>query len=252
MIEAIKLPGLRNGEFSQFILDFLDFVQKGNVTTLKVEAEFNNLKALSDKFEKNFKIPQGSAITDEIIAMDVRRDNAFTGMSFIVNGNTYSSNAEVKNAALLLSNHLAGYGKGIAADNFQSESASLRNIVLDFDTNPKLKAATELLGLVSWKDELTEANKIFIDTYRQRAEESGTASTDTLRDIRLEINPVYYELRDRLNAFFVIEKGAEPYSTVINKTNGIISFYNNLLSKRSGNNSNEEKPNDTPPTPPTE
>ena len=251
MIDSIKLPGLRNGEFSQFILDFLAFVEKGNPAILDVVDENNALKAKSDAIENIFKTPQGSVITDELVAIDLRRDNAFTGYSLIINGNTYNKDAAVKTAALLLANHISGYGKGITSDNFQSETATLRNIVNDLDTKPDLSDAVKKLNLEAWKQEIRDANNLFGATYLKRAEESGNTSEATLRDLRLVTNQTYYDLRDRLNSFLVIKKGAEPYATVVKNCNGLVAYYNNLLAKRTSNPDDTVPPPIVTPTPPS-
>ena len=248
MIDAIKLPGLRNGEFSQFILDFLAFVSKGNPQTLRVMEEYNALLEKSGKIEGLFKQPQGSVITDELIGIDQRRDDAFTGYSFIVTGYTYSSDPVKKAAALLLKNHFSGYGKAITNDNFQSETATLRNIVKDLDDKPELVNAVSALGLAEWKEEVKTGNTLFGDIYLKRAEETGNNTEDSLRDLRLLTNQTYYELRDRLNSFLVIERGAEPYATVVRNCNGLVTYYNNLLAKRT---SNPDEPAPIVPVTPT-
>jgi hypothetical protein len=73
-----------------------------------------------------------------------------------------------------------------------------------------------------------------------RAEESGRATPESIRLRRETTNGVYYALRDRLNAFWVIQQGAEPYGSTIQFINGLTTYYNSLLNRRATGSPAEE------------
>ena len=231
-INSIELYKLRNGEYTQFLLDVLSLVQKNDPAALLVQPQYNQLLALSQGIENLFKVGQGNALSDELVLLDERRDNAINGISALVAGHVYSPDATVKANAKLLADHLAIFGSGIARDNFQSETASLRNIANDWDNKPELIDALTALGLMPWKTEMTTANTLFGEKYLARAEDAGSASPDTIKAKRLEANNAYYKLRDRLNSYYVINDGADPFGKTVNSLNGLIDNYNTLLSRR--------------------
>lgn len=253
MIDAVNLSHLPNRAYSQYAQDLIDAIVKGDPKKLDVEDELEEMKKKALLFDENFKKSTASPVTEEVLALDRRRDDAFIGFSTVVRGYTFSKFPEKKKGANAIISHLGIYGSGIASDVLQYESATLRNIVKDLQDIKELKEAVDILGQLEWVTEIEESNNLFIDAYRERADEKGNASTDTLRTLREEAYPTYYALRDRLNAFFILTKGAEPYATVINNINGRIFFYNKQLENKGGKsgNSGEEKPADTPPTPPT-
>lgn len=231
-LNSIDLAKLRNGEFSQFLVDVLSIVQQNDPTVLKVVSQHQNLTVSSQDIEKLFKVPSGSVLSDELLALDARRDEAITGLNAIITGFTYSTDPGAKQAALLLQNHLSSFGANIARDSYQSETSSIRNILDDWQAKPPLTAALTTLNLGNWRDELASANTSFGEQYVARAVETGTASPDTIKAKRIEANNAYYKLRDRLNSHFDINDGAEPWATTVASINGLVDYYNSTLSRR--------------------
>src|ERR1019366_8332797 len=150
-----------------------------------VKKQYDALATLQSNLEVMFKTAKGSDITDELIALDLRRDNAINGITALVAGYGYSPDAAVKQNSKLLADHLALFGTGIAKDNYQSETATLRNILADWTGKPELKAAITALNLTSLQTELEAANTAFAAKYLDRAKEVGSASPDTIKAKRL-------------------------------------------------------------------
>ncbi len=244
MIESIDLQKLRNGEYSQLMQDVLAITGKNDPAAMKVEVPFGALQATATEVETLFKQPTGSAITTELENFDLLRDNALKGIQSIVRGNTYSEDAAVKNHAQVLDTHLALFGSNITGDSYQSETSSIRNIIADWNAKPELTAAITALGLQNWQKAMENANNSFGDKYLLRAVELGTDVADSLKAKRLQANTAYYTLRDNINAYYTITNGSEPYKTVVASINGLLSFYNDVLSRRTGGNGEGEV--DTP------
>lgn len=243
MIQALKLQSLRNGEYIQLMLDIVNIVDKKGPDTLQVANQFAALQQEVATLEALFKVAQGNLITEELIALDARRDNAITGIQTMVAAFSYSTIPEQQQAAQQLEMHLSTFGSNIARDNYQSQTTVIRNILDDWNRQPNLQAAVATLNLGSWLSELEAANTLFADRYLARAEESGRATPESIRLRRETTNTVYYALRDRLNAFWVIQEGAEPYGSTIQFINGLATYYNSLLNRRvNGSSSNEAEP----------
>lgn len=244
MIQSIVLQPLRNGEFIQFIFDFLNIVEKNDPDTLKVRNQYDSLKAMADELEGLFKLSQSSLITGEIEALDLRRDRAIIGISTVATGFTYHPNEELAKHGKVLEAHFAVFGNNITRDNYLSQTASIRNIVNDWENKAEYEAALTALGMMNWKAELKAANDEFYEAYTRRNEEFAKANPDSLYSKRKDANAAYYKLRDRLNGHYEVNDGANPWATVSSLANQSISNYNALLARRGTTTATGEE---TPP-----
>jgi hypothetical protein len=231
MINAIDLAKLRNGEFLQFGTNVSDLVESNNPKGLNVEVQHAVFKTKVNETAALFNTERSSAITQELILLDERRDRAITGITTVIDGYCSHYFAETAQAANLLANDLQLFGAGIARQNFQAETASVNGIVNDWETKPELTAALATLGLTPWKEELKTANQLFDQKYLARTKEYSAANPDTLKSKREETMGAYYELRKYLEAYATIQNTAE-YKKVISELNALIDQYTALINGR--------------------
>jgi hypothetical protein len=78
-----KLINYRNAAFIAFLKDTKSICEKFNTITLKLDGELAKLSGSIVALDNVFGIAKGSASTDTIENLDARRDNAFTGISFV-------------------------------------------------------------------------------------------------------------------------------------------------------------------------
>jgi len=234
MIKSIVLQPLRNGEYIQFLTDVLNIVAKNDPDTLNVSPQYSALRTTTDSVEKLFKISQSSLVTEEIEALDKRRDDAINGISLQVQSLSYSADTVLNKHGKILSAHLALFGSSIARDNYQSETTILRNVVNDWKNKVELQEAVSALNLNAWLTELETANNDFNQAYIKRNEELAAAPTDKLKELRSTANNLYYKLRTRINSNLDINDGAEPWAATVNLLNQHISTYTLLQTRRAG------------------
>jgi hypothetical protein len=232
MIKGITLPLLRNSEFIQYIKDFLSITLKNDPAALKVKGEYDNLLLQSAALEALYVKEQGSALTESIAMLDARRDRAMLGIAGVVNGFTYHFDAETAQHAENLARQIGQYGGSITKENYQAETAIIDNLLSDFTNKPELEAAIGALQLKAWRDELSTANKAFNETYLQRTQQLGATDPATMLTKRVEVNTAYYELRDFINSYFTINKGAEPYKKAAAGLNALVDQYNTMMAGR--------------------
>lgn len=247
MINRIDLSKLRNAEYAQLMQDVLGITEKNYPEAMRVEDSFNALLQATEDMEGIFKLPSGSAITAELENLDLLRANTLRGIQSIVRGHAYSQDADIKNHAQMLDAHLGQFGSSITANSYQGETNSIRNIIADWNTQPGLTAAVKALGLEDWQKALEDANNSFSDKYFARAVELGTNYAESFKAKRLHANLAYYALREEINAFYTITRGSEPYKTVVETINGLLSFYNVVLARRAGSNAGPEAATDHKP-----
>jgi hypothetical protein len=224
---------LQNPEFLQFNRNALQIVFNNDKTILKVDSEYNALEKLTNEIAALFKTDTGSDITDELVTLDIRRDDAITGIGFYLEALSRYNDATIKANANLLLQEIKLYGTGIARLSYQNETATITSIVDKFNNDTALKAAVTATPLLAdWVAELKTANNLFDTKYVARAVEQGAASPDTIRAKRLEAMQAYYDLRDMINGYATTTKGAVPYPATINSINALIDDYNTTINQR--------------------
>lgn len=243
IINGIDLKNLRNDEYFQFMKNTLSLVDGNDPVALNVVAQRDKLFLKIKEYDELFKQSTASEITKEIFSLDVRRDNAIVGINSVVTGYLYHYEPAIKKAAEQLNDNLKLYGAKIISQNYQAETATISNIVSDWNNKPELKAAMIALGLQEWVAELKTANELFDQKYLERTQEYGAASPENILSKRAETNAAYYELKSFLESYSVVQPSAENTKT-INQLNALIEQYNTLLNNRAA--SGED---DTPPTP---
>ncbi|MCH4830930.1 MULTISPECIES: DUF6261 family protein [Flavobacterium] len=231
MINAIDLVKLRNAEYLQFMKDFVNIVERNDPNALNVTAKLADLQTKVGEMDTLFKKMLANENTTTLLNIDKRRDDCINGLFYVVQGYEYHFEETLRVAAQKLATNLRFYGSGISRLNYQAETATLTNIINDWETKPELIAALTTLNLTAWKDEMKKQNNAFNTVYLDRTQEYGNATPENLISKRNEANTVYYALRDRITAFHtLIEAPAiSPYATSINQLNALIDQYNNLI-----------------------
>ena len=246
MIQGISLRDLRNAEYVQFSKDVMGIVTLNNIGALDVAVQFAAFQNITNEIEAIFATDQGSDTTPLIQSLDIRRDNAIQGIISLVNAMTFHFDPAINAAAVAITEQLKLYGNGqtgISKQNYMAETASITNIIADWDTKPNLTAAINTLGLAAWKAELNTANQLFNPAYLARTQEIGAANPNTIKDKRLESANLYYALRDRIGAFYTINNAANPWGKTVNEINALIEQYNLLLANRATEPNPEPNPN---------
>jgi len=200
MINAIELKDLRNPEYLQFIADKLALVEKNDPAVLQLEPQMTILRLKYEECDALFKLPLANERTEGLTILDGKRDKALGGISFVVKGYMNHYVPEYAAAANRLYKNIRQYGKSIQNQSLQAESATITNMIKDWDASAALTADIELLQLKDWKNYLTSTNNDFIALYNQRTQDYGAEPTDNLLGKRAETNAAYYKLVEMLEA----------------------------------------------------
>jgi hypothetical protein len=239
MIQSIEINKLRNSEYIQFKTQFLNILTTHNPTDLLVKPAYDVLVSQIATIENSFKLKQGSAKTNAIKAADIKRDECITGMYYYLLGlSTHFNETKRANAKVLL-DVLAVYGSGIASQNFNAETATIRSLVNDLKL-PENVAITTALGIADWVTEMETQNNNFDTLFLERNKESSSDLSQSIETLRVGANKAYIDLKDRLNSHYIISDKAIKYVNCINELNALIDYYNNLLKNRSFKNETDE------------
>jgi hypothetical protein len=229
MIDKVHINSLPNSDFSKFMNEALGIVANNDPAALKVQKQEEKLRKIVTQADSMFKIKEELKDTENLALLDLRRDRAITGIIMYVNALTNHFDESTVRSAEKLSHHLQDCGgEAIARENYASETTSIRKLLKDRETKPVLKTAVAALKLEDWAKALEAYNNAFDDQHQARSGEVSAASPDAIRTKRLEAITAYYELCEHIAAYYVVKKGAEPFSKTVKELNVLIKRYNNL------------------------
>ncbi len=159
---------LRHGEYVQFGTDVITLNPDADIKAVNLFKPFGLFKTNFDTVNSAYKKIQASSLTEQIADEDEDRDDLFLGIWGIAEAYLYHPDIAYVNHAKLLLNHLKSYGKGVIKASYPSETASIKNIIYDWETDNNLKAAITALHLTDWKDLLNQTNLTFESLYNDR------------------------------------------------------------------------------------
>ncbi len=246
MIDSIDLIRLRNAEYLQLMTEVIALTEKHNPETLLLQEPLEALKIKQQELGGLFKKQLSSSLTTEIETLDNQRDDALQGIVGALKGYTYHYDGALKEAAKVLQEHLQHYGKRIVAQSYQAETATLDNLISDWEKEAVLTQALASLKLTDWKDHLKEKNKLFAQKYLDRTQEYGQASPENIKQKREETNEAYYHFKKLSEAHAVINPDNNLYKDLFNDFNALILQYNHLLKQRKGSSTTEEGNEENP------
>lgn len=243
-MNSIDLPKLRNAEYLQYTKDYAAIINLNNPASLQIDTKLSAFTTKITELEALYKKALASDKTQELLALDERRDDAIIGINYFLLSQSYHYESDKVQKAQLLLDSIALYGNGIARLNYQAETATLNNLLRDWENKPELADAIAYFNLSAWVNELKTANDLFNTKYLSRTQEYGDASPETIKTKREETNAAYYALRDRIDALhLLVETPPSPYATVINQLNALTDQYNVLLVNRKDTGGQEKNGN---------
>lgn len=243
-MNSIDIQKLRNAEYLQYVKDYLGIISLNNPDQLGIDTKLTILNTKATELEALYKKAMASDKTQELMTLDERRDNAINGIYYFLLGYSYHHEANLQHKAQLLLTNMALYGSGIARLNYQAETATINNLLRDWENKPELADAITTFSISAWVNELKIANEEFNTKYLSRTQEYGDASPETIKTKRDETNTAYYALRDRIDALhLLVETPPSPYATVINQLNALTDQYNKLLINRTDDSSTQTPEN---------
>ena len=221
----------RNGGYLQYMKDVLELVNKQDVTLLSLVNQRDALASLVAQIDEAFQQSLGSALTQEVIELDERRDKAFIGFKSVLNGFTYHVDATKQAHAKNAINTIENYGKDITRKSYQEETAIITSLVNDLETKPELIAAINDLNVSDWLSELKNANTAFAAKYLERVGETAANPLTNIPTLRTETTVAYKTLISHVEAHKVLDNNA-AYTTILDEVEVLAKQYNLVVDNR--------------------
>lgn len=228
----------RHAEYLQYMTDFSKLLDKQDVEALGLTVQKTAMDTIVAKIDDAFKQSQGSGLTQEIIALDERRDRAIVGLRSVTDSFKYHFDLGIASAATVLYDNIASYGNNIQRLPYQEETAVINSIAKDWETEPELKSAVMTLALSKWHAELKDSNAMFSAKYLDRVGEAALNPLADLPDLREKATEAYRTLVSHIEAHATLTK-TEAYTILLAQIDILAGKYNQVVENRSNNGSND-------------
>jgi hypothetical protein len=173
--------------------------------------------------------------TEEISELDAKRDNLLKGIKNMLKAALRHFDPAVRDAAEKLMIVFNTYGE-IARLPYDDETAAIYNLLQELDLR---SAETATTGIAAWVDELRSTNEEFRTSMDTRYSEEAKRLQIKLRDVRKEIDAVYFDIVYRLEAGANLD-GTEQYTEIFAEINARVSRYANILAHEKGRRAKKE------------
>lgn len=225
---------LRNSEFLQFFSQLLMIIDNYGAEALGIRQEYEALKTVLEEASGVFKKDNVTRQTEELETLDSLRDDLFNGLITLLRGYSYSPQPLVKQSSQLLETQIRLYGKGTARENYAVETQVISQVVKDLTQKPELAQAADRLHLTEWVQQLGQVNKDFYDKQMDRTQIAAEIPDESFTRLRTPVMKAFYQLRDRLGAFYTLQHGEAPYGNIANDIRALIDQYKRAVAVRKG------------------
>lgn len=232
VFEQTHFYAFRNSETIQLAHDVVKSCEDENVTTLKIVAETQDLKDVCNSADAAYGTGTDATLTEEVIKYDHLRDDDVTGIKYVAMGWAKNKDAAKSSAGKLIVKSLNKYSTRIIRENLATETTMIRSWYGDVQDSLELQNALNLLGILSWSDDLNQNNETFNTKYVQRSQLIGNnQSLESVTDLLPTMHKKYNHLLHTIDALHLLDKTG-AYTAVVAKINGLIQQANDRAAAR--------------------
>jgi hypothetical protein len=180
---------------------------------------------------------KAQAETEELVALDLRRDHKFSSLRRALSAYEFTDSPQERSAYLELSVILRKYND-IEKSNYEAESLGIEKVAKEF--RQAKDAASEVLVLNRFVDQLEEANNAFKTMFNKRSSETISTETYDTKELRKNIFDTYKELAEYSLAIAKRKKTVPFYITLIDILNTGREYYADILARRAAINKRDD------------
>ncbi len=237
--ESIYLPRMRNDEHFQFMTDVDELITTCQISELGIARLYTAFKTTLMAEDAALRIELGSLASKKTEELDVLRNKTWKAISMRVDATLLSPIEDEANSARVLRRLIDLYGD-VRSKSYNEESMSISNLLKDFDLPENLNHINKI-GLSAWIGELKNQNDQFHAFFNERNAELTARDSGNLKSIRLQIDPIYEDIIEKINAAIVMEVAKPIAFAFMSELNERIKYYKNTLRQYTSPNK-EEKP----------
>ncbi len=238
-ILTLFLYRLRNGEYFQFMSDFKSLLLSLNPATIHSETEFAQFETALTKLDEELRVDQGSVLTEELQNLDQDRDNMWRAIEMRIDATLLCTIAEEAEAAKRLKRLFNLYGD-LRRISYNEETAGLTNLLGDL-AKPVHAGFVATCGLDTWVARLNELNVAFKAKQNERDTELANKNSGNAKIVRLEIDPLYELMVERVNALISLNMQTPEIEDFVKELNQKIKTLELTLAAREGRSNKEDE-----------
>lgn len=231
MIKTASFKNYRIQEFIQFISNTLKIVQRHDPAKLKIEEYFTALTQHHQMLEAVYKQDTISEITPQLAQLDTVRDQALVCLRQVCEGYTNYPDETLSTAGKKIVECIDKYGSKLYSLNYGAETAVLKNLVRDLQTDTEYIKALKALHMEALVQQMNSTNLAFEDLFIERLEEYSTYEGKTTRELTQITTETYRTLVQYLSAHALLAP-SDKYTSLINLMNENIEHYNQVVERR--------------------
>jgi hypothetical protein len=181
---------------------------------------FSELLALESRLVDAVR---GSEYTEELAEADRRVDRDLTGVNAAVESALHHFDPAIVEAAKRIEFRLKSFRGEIEKKAYEEESAAVKILVADLQGEYAPQAAA--LNLNAWVAELAAAQENFERIFLLRSGRRAEQPKERLRDVRKQIDALYRQIVERIDAYTVIN-GDAVTGEFVKHLNEEIDYFN--------------------------
>jgi hypothetical protein len=229
-LETIALTRLRNNEHFQFMTDVDQLITTFQPSELAIETLYPAFKSALTSQDAAMRVEIGSIKSKSIEELDKLRDKTWNAISLRIKATQLSPLDNEAESAEVIRRIIDLYGD-IRTKSYNEESAGISNLVADLQ-KPENTDHINRVGIQRWVMELKKQNDDFQSVFNERNSELASRESGDVRAIRLQIDPLYEKIAERINATIVMELAKPAAFSFINELNEKIAYYKTTLVAR--------------------
>jgi len=245
-IEEVALSRFRNNEHFQYLTEVDRLVNANQVSALNLDSIYPEFKNLLNKEDNAMRTELGSIRSKTIEKFDALRDNSWKAIYLRVKANELSPIAAEVESAQIIKRAFDLYGD-VRSLSYNEESAAINNLTNDLMQQPRWDHVTRL-GLQQWVAELRSANDQFQSNFNLRSTEFSGRESGNVRAIRLQIDPIYSRMVNRINASIELNIASYQVDNFTKELNEKIRYYQIRVNTRTASGKDDDQPNETTTT----
>ena len=241
-IESIKLSYLRNYEHNQFMQQFNSILQKYSAADLGIETEYALFKTKIEIENSMIRTELGNVNSPKLKGLDVKRDKGWNAVNLVIKGYLNSPFEDEVEAAEMLKRPLDMYGD-LRGLNYNSETTAIQSLC-DALLDAKNADFLTKLHLNRLVEGLQAVNKEFNTLFETRNAETSERESGDVLALRLEVDPLYRDLVDSVNATVQLKIAKPATANFVNEVNNLIRYNHTVLAARNGRTNDNSTPSE--------
>jgi hypothetical protein len=163
---------------------------------------------------------RSSIYTKMLADLDLRIDYTIVGINSIINAGLHHFDPIMVEAATILYNRMKAFGS-IEKKAYEEESGAVT--LLLYDLMNKYAQQVDTLSMRDWVNELETVENEFKTIFKERNAEYAAKPDYNLKDIRKEIDGVYYQIVQFINANAIVAPSLD-YESFLSQLNAEIEY----------------------------